>query len=398
MRAWRRIRTLGLLAGTLATLGVGWGLAWASAPILPRTPDSPSPTEADPCPTGCIQFVVNVHDVNHVADSADTLIHLTDIFARHGVRGEFYFTGSIVELYAAERPDVLERIRTAGMAVSYHVRAPHPLVKGFDGALAGKSEAQVEAILRDAETYALDRATGQLDRTRPGGYALVRDTFGRPPVTVVAPNPDPALRLAAVRVYRALGARALVWYHEEKSSLAHPLQTREGLVVRPSDIGVTRWPVEGGTKDQFWWNRVERDPAFYPASYLKQRLEAWSGEAAKSGTPQPTKGKRGAFVTSLVHENNFYRAGPEGWTYSYYTAKDKDTPLPPPWDLHPREGSTVRTASEQAAIWGAYEALVRWSAAHLRVVTGDELADLGARVGALPAPERGSANHGSESQ
>jgi hypothetical protein len=316
---------------------------------------------ANPCPEGCINFVVNVHDVNHVNDSADTLIHLADIYTRQGVKGEFYLTGPMVELYKAQRPDVIERLRASGMTISYHVRAPHPLVNGFEGKLAGLADADREALLRDYETFSLDRATGELDRTKPGGYTLVKNTFGSV-VTVVTPNKDPRNKLAALNVYRSMGARAVVWYHEEQASAANPITTRGGLVVRPSDIGLTRWLDPGGI-EQFWWNRVGRDPSFNPVSRLKERLGAWSAP-------------RGAFVTSLVHENNFYRSGPEGWTLSYYSAKDKDTPLPPPWNLNPKEESRVRGMEEQARIWEAYEDVVRWSAGNLRVVTGAELADM----------------------
>lgn len=48
------------------------------------------------------------------------------------------------------------------------------------------------------------------------------------------------------------------------------------------------------------------------------------------------------------------RPTPGGWTLSSYIAKDKQTSLPPPWDITPREETTVRTAAEQAAIWEAY--------------------------------------------
>ncbi len=343
------------------------GTATAREPRGARGPNADAVPEvvvavADPCPGGCINFVINVHDVNHVDDSADTILHLVDIFSRSGVKGEFYLTGAICELFLAQRPDVVSRLRSSGMTVSYHVRAPHPLVNGFDGKLVG-TDAEREAVLRDYETYALDRRTGELDRTRPGGYTLVRDTFGSA-VTVVTPNKDPLNKRAALHVYRSLGARAVVWYHEEGAALAAPLTLREGLVVRPSDIGLTRWLDRGGV-EQFWWNRVGRDAAFNPTSRLKERLATW-----KAG------GARGAFVTSLVHENNFYRFGPEGWTLSYYSGKDKDTPLPPPWNVNPEEVSRVRGKDEQDAIWTAYEDMVRWSKGNLRVVTGTELADM----------------------
>lgn len=366
------LRTLVLLALVLALSPAEAGPRGKGGPRGPGGGGPPATVVdvADPCPEGCITFGINIHDVNHVGDSADTLLKLIDIFTRAGVKGDFYLTGPMVELYKAERPDVIRRLQTSGMAISYHVRPPHPLVTGFDARLANLSDAEREAMLRDYETYALDRATGELDRTRPGGYTLVRDTFGSA-VTVVTPNRDPRTKAAGLRVYRALGAGAVVWYHEEQADLARPITLREGLVVRPSDIGLTRWNDAGG-REQFWWNRVSRDATFDPINQLKKRLAGWTGG-------------RGAFITALVHENNFYRSGPEGWTLAYYADKEKTTPLPPPWDITPTEVSSVRPPGEQAAIWKAYEDLVRWSAANLRVVTGADLVKM-ASPPALAAP------------
>lgn len=323
--------------------------------LTPRSAAAPT----GPCGAGCINFVINVHDTGHVADSARTLDHLVDIYTRHGVKGELYLTGPMVELYAATEPALLRRLATSGMTISYHVRAPHPLVTGFDDRLRGLSDAQIEATLRDYETFGLDRATGELRRDRPGGYALVAQAMGQAPVTVVAPNSDTRVREAALRVYASLGAKAVVWYHERGTDLAAPLVRRQGLVVRPSDFSVTRWGA--GAKAQFWWNRFTEDPAYVPLTYLQRQLRSWSAA-------------RPPFVTSLIHENNFYRDGAESWTLSYYGDKHKTTPLRPPFDLNPKEMSRPRSAADQAAIWSAYEDLVRWSAANLRVVTGAELA------------------------
>ncbi|MFZ5476945.1 MAG: hypothetical protein ACOZNI_09245 [Myxococcota bacterium] len=335
-------------------------LALLAALLLLAAAPAKAPSPADPCPSGCIQFAVNVHDVGHVGESADTVLRLVSIFERHHVRGEFYLTGPMVELYLAERPDVIARLKASGMGVAYHVRAPHPLVPGFEAPLRDLDDAALAAALRDYETYRLDRATGALDRTRPGGFALARETFGAPPTTVVVPARDGRVKKAALELYRSLGAVGVVWYHEEGAPIERPIETRAGLVARPSDFSVTRWGTGGNGKGQFWWNRVD-DPAFDPLAYLQARLAAW---------PHP----RGAFVTALVHENNFPRKGAESWTRSYYTDASKDVPLPPPWDLTPPEDNTPRPASEQAAIWARYEALVAWSAANLRVVTMADVA------------------------
>lgn len=318
---------------------------------------APAPPHAipNPCPTGCMNFAINVHDIVHVSDSADTVLHLIDLFSRNGVKGEFYLTGPITQLYLDQRPDVIAKLKSSGMTISYHVRAPHPLVDGFDRKLAGLTEPEREAVLRDYETYGLDLRTGELDRARKGGYTLVRDTFGSSPVAVVAPNADHTTRVAGWRVYKSLGAQMGVWYHGEGATIENPLEHREGLLVRPSDFSITKW----GPGDEFWWNHID-DPAWDPTTQLERRIHAWS-EA------------RAPFVTALIHENNFYRYGPESWTLAYYTNREKTAPLAGPWTLTPREVSRVLTPHEQASLWNDYEALVKWSVAHMRVVTGAEL-------------------------
>lgn len=356
----RRIALLPLVAALASAVALAAPPTAAGAPAAAAIQ---APTAANPCPRGCMNFVVNVHDVGHVDESADTLLHLADIFAKHGVKGEFYMTGPMVELYLAQRPDVVEKLKSTGMTISYHVRPPHPLHSDFDGPLQGLDDAKLRQTLLDYETYRLDRATGQLDRSKPGGYALVRDTFGSAPLTVVAPNDDPRIRRAALRVYKDLGAKAVVWYHEEGGSIDDPLQEREGLLVRPSDFSVTRWEAAGFDNPQFWWNHVAESSAYDPVRYLKKRLAEW-------------KAPRGALVTALVHENNFYRAGAESWTLSYYSDKKKSEPLPPPWSLTPPEKSKPRAAAEEAAIWDAYDTMVGWAAKNMTVVTAAELVEL----------------------
>lgn len=311
----------------------------------------------DPCPKGCINFVINVHDWSHPSESADTLIHYIDIFEKHKVKGEFYFTAPIVEAYMAERPDVIARLKSSGMTISYHIRPPHPLYYDFDARLKAMDDATLAETLRDYETYRLDLSTGELDRSKSGGYTLVKQVFGSAPVTVVAPNSDRRLRVAAFSVYKELGAKAALWYHEEGTTIETPLEVRGGLLVRPSDFSITRWDPPGQAPENFWWNGSGRDdPDRDPTLYLQKRLADWHAS-------------RGPLITSLIHENNMPRAGAELWTYAYYTDEKKSGVLPPPWNIHPNDVTKRRSPAEQAAIWADYDALVAWSAKNLRVVT-----------------------------
>ena len=87
---------------------------------------------------------------------------------------------------------------------------------------------------------------------------------------------------------------------------------------------------------------------------------------------------RAPFITSLIHENNFYRSGAEAWSSIYFTMEKgkKDEPLPPPWNLSAPDPSRLRTEADQSAIFAAYEELVAYAASNLTVVTSEDILKL----------------------
>lgn len=88
------------------------------------------------------------------------------------------------------------------------------------------------------------------------------------------------------------------------------------------------------------------------------------------------KGSRAPFITSLIHENNFYRCGPESWTLVYYQDRDKKNPLSPPFNLNAPDQSTLRSKEEQEKIWQAYEEMVAYAGSHLKVMTSEDIVAL----------------------
>ncbi|MFA6002016.1 MAG: hypothetical protein WC828_07900 [Thermoleophilia bacterium] len=345
-----------------------------AAEPVPATTASNTTVNA-PAPAGYMTFAVNVHDTVHVNESADTILRLVDIFEKYGVRGDFYFTAPVTQRYVEQRPDVIARLRDSNMTISYHVRPPNPLYTGFDQQLKALDDTTLAATLRDYETYELDLATGGLIRGKPGGYSYVAQIFGRDPVTASAPTGDRRIKKAAEIDFADLGARMVVHYHEEGTDIKQPFVWSNGLLERPSDFSVTRWSdsaKSSNDKDPFWWNMLSTPKAsqYNPASYLEKRMNEW--QAGNNG--------RAPFVTSLIHENNFYRSGAEGWTLSYFADTKKEEPLSPPFDLNAPDVSTPRSATEQATIWRAYEEMVARTAASMKVVTSEDIVELaGAR-------------------
>jgi len=352
--------------GDIADAYQVWEKGQATVTTQPAPVAVPVAVTATAGARGNMTFAVNVHDWVNVNDSADTIIRAVNLFDKYGVKGDFYLTAPVLESYAAKRPDVIEKLKSSGMTVSYHVRPPHPLYDGFDSGLQGLTDQQLYRELKDYETYRLDPATGGLDKSKPGGYSYVASVFGYPPVTVGAPNNDRRLKEAALKVYAELGAKAVVMYHETGTKLASPFEYVQGMLVRPSDFSITRCSA-GGSQENFWWNFMSSPMAgkYNPADSLEQQLGSW-------------KGGRPPFITSLIHENNFYRRGAESWTYYYFKNGDKENPLSPPYDLNAVDRSSARPKAEQEAIWAAYEEMVAYAARNLNVVTSREIVAIAA--------------------
>ncbi len=347
----------------------------APLPTQPTTdPVTQTATSPEPPPaTAYISFIINVHDWTHPEESADLLLKLVDLFEKYNVRGDFYFTAEITRKLAEKRPDVIERFKNSDMTISYHVRPPHPLYTGFDSRLKNLSNAGLYQTLLDYETYALNLETGDLDKSQPGGYTYVAQVFGRNPVVTPAPNNDPRIKDAAQKVYASLGAQMTLLYHEEGTKIDQPFEYANGLLVRPSDFSVTRTTSIDGA-DNFWWNfMTSPDAAKYnPTKMLQGQLAEWQEQTGS--LPY----SRAPFITSLIHENNYYRSGAEGWTSIYFdmNGAKKGNPLPLPYDLNAPDPSKLRTPEDQQAIFAAYEEMVAYAAAHLTAVTSEDILEM----------------------
>lgn len=314
----------------------------------------PFPAAAASTDVPFMSFVLNVHDTMHIDESADTVIRVAGLLDKYGLRGDFYFTGPMADAYAAHRTDAIAAL--FHHTISYHIRAPHPLVPGFGRQFHSLSDDALAAAIADSERFAQDPVTGELLRARTGGFARVAEVFGRTPVSVGLPNPEPRIRAAACREYAKQGAKVVVWYHESGTPIDQPWEWHEGLLARPSDFSITRW----GPHADFWWNRIGHTPEFDPAARLQAELAHWSAS-------------RSPFVTSLIHENNFPRSGAESWTLRYYADWKKSSPLPPPWSMTAKDPSAPRDPADRAAIWSGYERMVTYAAAHMRVITSADL-------------------------
>lgn len=315
-------------------------------------------------PTAYISFIINTHDIVHPDESADTILRLIDLFEKYAVRGDFYLTAPMVHWYAEERPDLIARMRECGMTISYHMRPPHPVYHGFDARLVGLDDSALDETLREYEIYRLDMTTGDLLYDEPGGYSYVADMFGRNPVVVSLPNER--YRSIGLPIFAELGAQMTVTYHESGTDPEQPFEWRDGLLIRPSDFSITRWPSpDKPANSAFWWNMLNTPIAdlYNPTTRLQGQLEDWDGD-------------RPPFITVLIHENNFYRRAATPFTFIYWADKDKTQPLSPPFDLNAPDASHPRTKENQTTIWAAYEEIMAYASENLNVVTSEDIVSL----------------------
>jgi len=321
----------------------------------------PAGSAAAKPPKAYMTFAVNVHDWVHMDESADTIVRLVGIFRKYKVRGDFYLSAPTVAAYAKKRPDAIKAILAGGMTVSYHVRPPCPIYIGFDEKLKVMDQPTLARTVRAYETFGLDLATGDLQRDQPGGYAYVTQVFGKPPVCVSPQSDDRRIKQAVNAVYREMGAKMVIQYHETGTPLDRPFEYLDGLLIRPSDFSITH--VKDG--NNFWWNRIKsrRSDKYDPTAQLKVELSAWQAT-------------RPPFITSLIHENNFYRQGPESWKAYYMEDTKSKTPRQPPYDLNAPDESRPRPQREQDSIWQAYERMVAYAAANLVVATSEDIVKL----------------------
>ncbi|HUS91908.1 MAG TPA: hypothetical protein VM695_08660 [Phycisphaerae bacterium] len=354
-------------AAVLALAGVVWAAGATSrpAPAWPRKQIGQTQLY--------LTFVINGHEFIRHEHSARTLGRLIDLFERHKLRAELYLTAPLVEAYLAKKPELIAKLKRSRMTISYHYRPPHPACfrtpAGRELATLGWEDRL--AAFRGLERRGWDAATGRTRSQGIGGYALVKNTFGRAPVACGTGAVEPGLRRAELAVLREMGLRAVVTYHESGSDDARPLMYRDGLLVRPADFAIARYlppdahkPLPPPDRLPFWWNRLAAgDRRAEPTDLLKQQMARLAPG-------------RVCFAPCLIHENDFFAQG-VAWRAMYFDADGRPLrpPYAPPDERTLAQRVPLRSPAEAEAIWAAYERLVAYVAGdpRIRAVTSEDL-------------------------
>lgn len=285
--------------------------------VQPTDTPAPTPTE-EVDPIGYVTFAIYVSDFVHHDESAATVLDLIDLFESAGLRGEFYLTGPITHVFTQLHGEVIDRLRASGMAISYHVKPPHPLIQEFQAPILNLPIDATGRMITRYETERLDLETGGLIPEEPGGYNYLKELFGGPPLAVDAPKTSRTGY--AMPMLAQMGARVVVLPNEYDPG--QPNKWLYSLLVRPADLTVNRWQAEGVEGAKAWWDMQEGEyvSSFNPRDRLQTQAEAWDAE-------------RLPFIIIPINEYNFYRSGPAPWTLIYYQDVQRSGVNSPPFDL-----------------------------------------------------------------
>lgn len=309
-----------------------------------------------------LNFVVNAHDFTEPAQACKTLMRAARLFHDRGVKADFYFVEQLITNIVQFYPWFPDSLRTLGMGINLHHRAPHILSfkSSYINNLAKKPLDTLVQVLESYEKYRLDLVTGGYHQSHSGGYQFVKESFGEAPFTVSTGESGPTSKMgrADVIACKKMGAGGLLVFHEEGSDPDYPFYYSQGMLIRPVDFSVTRWTAGSQTEDEFWWEKIGTPDEYYysPARYLGEKM----------GT---INNSRLNFANAIIHETDFHYNLPP-WRACYYSDSMSTVPYSAPFDTS-RSAFWIRTNSEEheERLWSYYDSLIAYAAAHPNIKT-----------------------------
>ncbi len=294
-------------------------------------------TSSGPANTIYVSFVLNVHDWVFPAESIATLGRIIDLHEQYQQPVDFYLTDPMLQLYLTQAPALVERMKTSPVVtISHHVRPPAPYYSGFDWAgLNALSEQALATKLLAYEEHALDLATGE-PTSAPGGFELMKSTFGYPPYVVTMASGQSAVNKALAKIFIAKGAKFTLTHNEAGTEWG---ATSNGLLLRPETVEMK---------------------VYERKSEIDFESELLAPALAEIGDKRP------AFINLKWHEDNFHTSGTP-WQNVYYDADGVRRPRP--WDPSAIGAQAIKTQAQMDIQWRRYEAALQVITAHPELYT-----------------------------
>ena len=305
--------------------------------------DAKEKANLDLCPRDCqgeqpkayVYFVVNLNDFRHNDYSAEYLSKIIDLFNKHNIGLDLYFTEPVLKAYEKEHPEIVEKIKKSqNITINYHVRLPHPIDEHIlklpddNGECKKITEYDINYVIdkiKEFESHELvvddydfkdKNYCPHYDENKIGGYDYVKRVFNTDPIFTGVNIGGPP-REAFLKVLKEKGITGYVAYHMGETDKNNPLKYSQGLLERPSDFGIQfEKSVSGDSYQEF-----------------TDSLNNFSDY------------NRTVFANVIVHEHEFYHNGV--W---YVDDIIKDGKL--------IKNGWEKTKAEQDKYWESYERLV----------------------------------------
>jgi hypothetical protein len=292
-----------------------------------------------------VNFFIHSEDIIS-AESQHATRHLAEIFARHGLKADFYLTGLVAERMLAEAPETITTLKRLRMPISYHadIHAPFPTpqqrVRDLDWNAA-------VAQIRIQETHHLDPLTGALSEGRPNQMGLLTELFGRPPlVTIGAPAGQ-----GAQAIRHAQHQMGVPMASANGAMLGLPLIWQNGMLRGLAGEGSYFYLLE-----------------FYMRPWPGEPLNAAQLEALLRAQIEQMPRGRDSLLSIAVHD--FFFALTDGWIGCYLDPETRRCRNPPRlW------ASPPLPTAERERLLHLYESLVAYCARHpdLTIITAEDV-------------------------
>lgn len=296
-----------------------------------------------------VNFFIHSEDFISV-ESQHATQRAAELFARHGLKADFYLTGLVAERMMTDAPETIDTLRRTRMPISYHadIHAPFPTLPQRVCNMSW-DEAVAETVLQ--ETHHLDPLTGELTEDRPNQMALLTEIFGRPP-------------LVTIGAVAGQGAQAI---RHAQHQLGVPMASTNGSMLSLSLVwhnGMLR----GLPSPNSYFYLIER--FVRPDRGKPMRVDQSADQVVAILDRQVEQIPRGEDSILSVGVHDFTFALTDGWIGCYI---DRET--------HQRRNPSLLWASpplpafEQERIWRVYESVVAYCAQHpdIEIITAEDV-------------------------
>lgn len=249
-----------------------------------------------------VSFTLNTHGWVLHEDMRAVVREIVDLHEAEQVPLDTFMIDPVLQRIVADEPTLMARIASSDyVSLSLFWREPTPYYSNFDlawmtAANSAPTSAQQQRI-DNYESHRLDVTTGAwLDE--PGGFALLADLYGRPPVGIGKIGENDSFDQHRLTYYRAGGALFVADQGSEPHGFPEE-RDDTGLYWRPQHAPVRLWELTDQSASSIL--QTAKTEGY-------QALCDQLGSCPQIGT---------VFINIKMHDDNFY-ASDSSYSHIYY--------------------------------------------------------------------------------